>query len=202
LLRIVQEWEKKFIWNDFDEGEEIRKTIRAVKSYLYHAEKRFSREEDFFHLRGQDNILRYRPIDKMVIRVHEKDRLFETLARIAAARIAGCETIVSLPPDLQNPVVRFLSSHEGEQLMEGVTTVTQEDKDLAEMIPQIGRIRYAASDRVEDKVIIASAKTGFYIARVPVMMEGKIELLQYYRQQSICNSYHRYGNLGERALLK
>ena len=27
-----------------------------------------------------------------------------------------------------------------------------------------------------------------------------IELLQYYQQQSICNNYHRYGNLGDRAL--
>lgn len=32
------------------------------------------------------------------------------------------------------------------------------------------------------------------------MMEGSIELLQYYRQQSICHHYHRYGNLGERAI--
>jgi RHH-type proline utilization regulon transcriptional repressor/proline dehydrogenase/delta 1-pyrroline-5-carboxylate dehydrogenase len=32
-----------------------------------------------------------------------------------------------------------------------------------------------------------------------VRMEGRIELLHYYRQQSICHDYHRYGNLGERA---
>ena len=30
-------------------------------------------------------------------------------------------------------------------------------------------------------------------------LEGSIELLQYYQQQSICHNYHRYGNLGERA---
>jgi RHH-type proline utilization regulon transcriptional repressor/proline dehydrogenase/delta 1-pyrroline-5-carboxylate dehydrogenase len=30
-------------------------------------------------------------------------------------------------------------------------------------------------------------------------MEGRIELLHYFQQQSICDSYHRYGNLGERA---
>jgi hypothetical protein len=28
-------------------------------------------------------------------------------------------------------------------------------------------------------------------------LEGSIELLQYYQQQSICHNYHRYGNLGE-----
>ena len=38
------------------------------------------------------------------------------------------------------------------------------------------------------------------IGRTPVSMEGRIELLQYFRQQSICHNYHRYGNLGDRAL--
>jgi RHH-type proline utilization regulon transcriptional repressor/proline dehydrogenase/delta 1-pyrroline-5-carboxylate dehydrogenase len=32
-------------------------------------------------------------------------------------------------------------------------------------------------------------------------MEGRIELLHYVINQSICDSYHRYGNLGDRALL-
>jgi RHH-type proline utilization regulon transcriptional repressor/proline dehydrogenase/delta 1-pyrroline-5-carboxylate dehydrogenase len=48
-------------------------------------------------------------------------------------------------------------------------------------------------------VFAAAAETGFYIARAPVLMEGRIELLQYYRQQSVCTNYHRYGNLGFRA---
>jgi len=53
---------------------------------------------------------------------------------------------------------------------------------------------------VSPDVFAAAAKTGFYIARAPVLMEGRIELLHYYRQQTICDEYHRYGNLGERAL--
>jgi RHH-type transcriptional regulator, proline utilization regulon repressor / proline dehydrogenase / delta 1-pyrroline-5-carboxylate dehydrogenase len=46
-----------------------------------------------------------------------------------------------------------------------------------------------------------AAETGFYIAKAPVLMEGRIELLHYFREQSLCNTYHRYGNIGERALL-
>jgi len=44
-------------------------------------------------------------------------------------------------------------------------------------------------------------KTVFY-SRSPVYMEGHLELLHYFRQQSICDNYHRYGNLGERGELK
>jgi len=64
----------------------------------------------------------------------------------------------------------------------------------------IDRIRYGAPERVPGKVFEAAAKTGFYISRTPVYMEGQIELLQYFQQQSICNNHHRYGNLGERSL--
>ena len=41
----------------------------------------------------------------------------------------------------------------------------------------------------------------FLHRRTPVYMDGRVELLQYFQQQSICDNYHRYGNLGDRALL-
>jgi len=47
----------------------------------------------------------------------------------------------------------------------------------------------------------AAAKKGFYIARAPVLMEGRIEMLHYCQNQSICDTYHRYGNLGDRSIL-
>ena len=63
------------------------------------------------------------------------------------------------------------------------------------------RIRYAAPDRVPETVLEAAARRGAYIARSPVLMEGRIELLHYVQNQSVCDNYHRYGNLGERSLV-
>lgn len=37
-----------------------------------------------------------------------------------------------------------------------------------------------------------------YIADHPVLVHGRIELMWYVVEQSICNNYHRYGNLGTR----
>jgi RHH-type proline utilization regulon transcriptional repressor/proline dehydrogenase/delta 1-pyrroline-5-carboxylate dehydrogenase len=48
----------------------------------------------------------------------------------------------------------------------------------------------------------AAAEKGLTISRHPVHMEGRLELLHYLRQQTVCNNYHRYGNLGERDLAK
>jgi RHH-type proline utilization regulon transcriptional repressor/proline dehydrogenase/delta 1-pyrroline-5-carboxylate dehydrogenase len=61
------------------------------------------------------------------------------------------------------------------------------------------RIRYAGRDRVPAEVRRAAAATGQWIADVPVVAAGRIELLWYLREQSISHDYHRYGNLGRRA---
>ena len=68
-----------------------------------------------------------------------------------------------------------------------------------EMTIDIKRIQDAAVATAK-AVLTAAATTGFYIARSPVLMEGRIEMLHYIVNQSICDDYHRYGNLGDRAL--
>jgi RHH-type proline utilization regulon transcriptional repressor/proline dehydrogenase/delta 1-pyrroline-5-carboxylate dehydrogenase len=200
LLILAEQWQQKLECGEFEGLEsDIGRTVCALKSYLYQAEQEFSRETDYFHLRGQDNILRYLPVGKVVVRLHEKDSLFETLARVAAAQITACRLIISAPNSLHNAVTQFLYAEEGRRLVGKHPLLRETDDDLVGKIPEIDRIRFAAPDRVPHELLIAAAKTGFYIARSPVMMEGRIELLHYYRQQSICHTYHRYGNLGERA---
>jgi RHH-type proline utilization regulon transcriptional repressor/proline dehydrogenase/delta 1-pyrroline-5-carboxylate dehydrogenase len=201
ILRLAQEWEQKIKWGQLAEyREDLYRSGRAVKSYLFHMETKFSREEDYFHLRGQDNILRYLSAGHVVVRLAEGDSLFDVIARIAAAKISGCRPTVSIPSGMSNPVTAFLFSGEGKRLLDGEEIVFQADEALVEMMGAVDRIRYAAPDRVPDAVFAAAAVTGFYISRTPVAMDGRLELLQYYRQQSICDNYHRYGNLGERGI--
>ncbi len=214
LLRLAQEWKLKLDWTRGEGqaamgepadcrafGQDIQMTIRAIRSYLHHLEQEFGQENDYFHLRGQDNILRYLPIGTVMVRLHENDSLFEVLARIAAVRISGCQLMLSIPEGLKNGVTAFLRGKEGKRIVGDASVVDQSDDAVIEMIPRIRRIRYADPDRVPAKVFEAAAKTGFHIARTPVMMEGRIELLQYFQQQAVCDSYHRYGNLGERTII-
>ena len=200
LLKLTRQWRQALDESDFAEIEsDIKKTLQAIKSYLFHVEREFSRELDYFHLRGQDNILRYLPVGTVVVRLHEDDTVFETLARIAAAIISGCRLRISIPQDLDVRATRFLQSDSGEEFIADQIVVHETDEELIDSIAEIQRIRYAAPERVPREVLRAAAETGFYIARAPVMMDGRVELLHYYRQQSICDNYHRYGNLGERA---
>ncbi len=202
LLRMALEWRRKLLWGKLaDPGDDLRKTIRAIKSYLYRWEEEFGVEKDYFHLRGQDNIHRYRPLGTIGIRLHEADSLFDTLARIAGAWIAGSIPVVSIPEDLDNTVTAFLASTEGKDILGRAPVRRQSDDALIASIPLLDRIRYAAPNRVPADVLAAAAEKGFYIARTPVLMEGRVELLHYVQNQSICNTYHRYGNLGERTVL-
>ena len=201
LLRIVQTWRRKIHWGRMIEFKtDLTKTIRAVKSYLYWWEQEFSREKDYFHLRGQDNILRYLPVGTVLVRVHPDDSLFDILGRIAAVRISGCKLVVSIPPGMNGRIMEFLMGRHGKAFSGDVPLEKQSDQDLIGSIPEVQRIRYAAADRVPDGVFQFAAETGFHISRTPVLMEGRIELLQYFQEQSICSNYHRYGNLGERGL--
>lgn len=202
MLLMAREWEVKIRWGQLPEyRKDLKKIIRAVQSYLYHAERRFEKQMDYFHLRGQDNILRHLPVGKVVIRVHDQDSLFEVLARVAAARISGCTPILSIPDGLANAVIDFLGTTAGKGILEQTELVYQDDQALIDSIPRVQRIRYSTTDRVPASVFEAASRTGFYISHTPVMMDGRIELLQYYRQQSICSNYHRYGNLGDRAIV-
>ena len=79
--------------------------------------------------------------------------------------------------------------------------IEEDDAQLAEAIRagRVERVRYAAPDRVPDEIRVAAAGALQYIADTPVSAHGRIELLWYFREQSISHVYHRYGNLGLRA---
>ena len=200
LWRLAQEWQQKLAWGELEDVRvDLDKGTHAIRSYLYHEERDFSQEKDYFHLRGQDNGVRYLPVGKVVVRLHHEDGLFDVLARIAATLISGCRLVISIPSGMDNGVTAFLLGQEGKKLLGEAPVVFESDEDLIQNIPETGRIRCGAPERVSYGLYREAAKKGLYIARSKVMMEGRIELLQYFREQSISHDYHRYGNLGERA---
>ncbi len=201
LLELMDEWLIALKNKTFDANEtEILKLISAVKNYHYTFDTEFAGEKDYFHLRGQNNILKYRPTGRVLIRLHKQDTLFETLARVAAAIVSGCTPVISIPTELKNDVVSFFDKIDGKKFIGKTDILCQKDRELIAMMERVERIRYAARDRVPKEVAKAAASRGFYISSTHVVMEGRIELLQYLREQSICYDYHRYGNLGEKAV--
>jgi RHH-type proline utilization regulon transcriptional repressor/proline dehydrogenase/delta 1-pyrroline-5-carboxylate dehydrogenase len=179
--------------------EEVSRVIAAIGSYDRCVSEEFGETHDHFRLVGQDNLRRYRPVREIRIRLHPDDTLFELYARVAAAKAVGCRITVSSPPDA-GVAGRALLEDLTEPWAGAIEFVEETEAMLAEVVrtSQTDRVRYAAPDRTAPEIFAAVQESGLFVARTPVLAEGRIELLWYLREQSISCDYHRYGNLGKR----
>ena len=173
---------------------------RVCVNYERAWREEFSREMDDFRLLGQDNLRRYLAFAEVVVRVTPQDSWYEILARIVAARVTGARVIVSLDqkcPTVWPDQLELWTESWGGQL----ECVFEHDEALGDHLAQPGmvRVRYADRSRVPTGVRRVATQQGTWIADVPVVGEGRVELLWYLREQTISNDYHRYGNLGLRA---
>ncbi len=146
----------------------------ASDSYHYFYENYFSHDHDPVHLIGEDNILRYIPKDNCVIRIQETDNQQDILKIKSAADITGCHIHISLYNEESN-----------EQL---IVYVRSEKVQL---------VRFLNEPSLSLRIALADEGCETLIA--PVISNGRVELLHYLKEQSICTDYHRYGNLGERS---
>ena len=180
--------------------EEISRVVAAIGSYDRSVRDEFGKVHDHFRLVGQDNLRRYLPLGEIRIRLHPDDSFFELFARVAAAKAAGSRITVSSAPGARPPGLALLDELT-EPWAGAIEFVEETDAELSEVIREAwtDRVRYAAPDRVPAEIFSAARESGLFLARAPVLAEGRIELLWYLREQSISHDYHRYGNLGPRA---
>lgn len=179
--------------------DEVQRVTGAVADYEEAQRIEFGEEHDHFRLIGQDNIRRYLPVRELRIRVTEQDSVFEILARVCAAKIVGCRTTLSFPIGYDAEFVALLDELTYDWA--GALELVEECDDALSAAIRDGHthcVRYASADRVPEVVRVGAADTGVYIVDEPVLSVGRLELLWYVEEQSICNNYHRYGNLGAR----
>ena len=172
----------------------------AIPSYDEAASIEFLVSHDHSQRLGEDNLRRYLPIHELRIRVAPHDTFFDVVARVAAAAAVGCRITVSLPVDAARADVQWLDERT-DSWGGAIEFVEESNETLATLIrqQQTERIRYAGPDRVPANVRQTAAEQGFFLASTPVYHTGRIELLNYLQEQSLCHQYHRYGNLGNRA---
>jgi len=159
----------------------------------------FSLEHDDVRLLGQDNLRRSLPFAAVRVRIVPADSWFDVVARVAAARVTGARVIASFaagcPAAWRETLDEWTFAWAaGIELLDETDDAVAAGLDHGDV-----RLRYAARDRVPSVVRRAAAATGRWIADVPVVSAGRVELLWYLREQSISHDYHRYGNLGRRA---
>ncbi len=175
----------------------------ALIDYDQFANAEIRQKHDTLRLIGQDNFRLYQPMTHLRIRVSSSDSLLCILARAAAVIAVGGRATLSHADGVQEDLLRLLEALTREWAAD-LEFVEESDDELVEAIRegQVDRVRYASPASVPLAVRKAAEEQFIYIADAPVSPSGRVELLWYVREQSLCVDYHRYGNLGFRAIEK
>ncbi len=198
LAKLASRWDTDSRFASY--SDDIAKLQAALQSYMQNKEKEFSVERDFFKLRGEDNIFRYLKLNSVAIRVCEGDGLFDSMARILAAKVCGVQVRVSLESEMMDTVSQFLFRYSPKILGDGDIIKRESESDFCRCFAQVDRIMYSDASKISDTIYESAAQELKFIVRNPPLMEGRLELLNFHEEQSISHSYHRYGNLGARGI--
>ncbi len=178
----------------------MEKTLATAGNFAYWLEKEFLTEHDYARVRGENNIIRYLPVKSVLLRFEENDTLYTMLSSVAAAKMAGAQLHISIPRAPVNEALIWLRDNSA-LLLEKEESLAEEDEEaLLGSMAQAERIRFLRPGNVSESLYEQAAGSAFYIASEPFIGHGRIELMHYFIEQSISNSYHRYGNLGLQGL--
>lgn len=134
-------------------------------------ETRFSAERDPSQLFCEANVSKYRPLERIAVRIGPNADSFE-VDRVKAA-IDRCGV----------PIVAWSSPEE-------------EDADLfANKLADLNIERIRVIGDVESPILDMAGKHNIHVASAPVVMNGRYELLHYLREQAVSRTLHRFGNL-------
>ena len=158
-------------WHPVDTGltdDEWLNAARTSDDTAWHA--RFGVEHDPSALFCESNILRYRPLPRVALRV-EADAVPRAVARVRAAA-ARCG-------------VALVESH----------AAGEASGAFADRLDTLNVQRIRVVGTCSRDLQAAANQAGVHVADDPVTADGRIELLHYLREQTVTRTLHRYGNL-------
>lgn len=178
----------------------LEKMIETTNDFVYWLDTHFNIEHDYSHIRGESNIIRYLSVKSVLFRFEDNDSLYEMTSSIAAAKMVGAKLYISVSPNADSEAIKYLDDNKDELLDKDDIFVYEDENALVDAMLKVERIRFLKPENVSPWIYEAVADSALYIASEPFVENGRIELMHYFIEQSISNSYHRYGNLGLRGL--
>ena len=158
-------------WHPADTGLSDDEWLAAAQASDDDASRaEFGVEHDPSRLFCESNILRYRPLPRIALRV-ESDAASRDVKRVQAA-----------------------ASRCGVPLLESRAA----DETTAEFANRLGSLavqRVRVVGACSPELRAAANEAGVHIADDPVTADGRIELLHYLREQALTRTTHRYGNV-------
>jgi len=177
-------------------NDECEAALRHMCHFTHWYEVEFLKEHDYAHIRGESNIIRYLPVKSVLLRIEENDELDEILTTIMAIKMIGAQLHISIPRKSRKAELIWLESKQNSFIGKEDSFARDDEDALIEKIPEVQRVRFLHPDNVSQNIYNSIAYKAIYIASENFVSHGRLELMHYFIEQSISNSYHRYGNLG------
>ena len=170
----------------------LMRLTAAAKSYAYWWNKEFSIEHDPSQVHGETNHFRYRARPWHLVRVIDDGLdLIETAAlALTACLTTGTNLEFSIGKE-NDSLHRFL-----QQLQP--MSFSHKIESIEEMADRLGMLRGGTMRLIGDydPAVIAPEKIGnIPIVRSEILANGRVELLNYLKEQSVTEIVHRYGNI-------
>lgn len=143
--------------------------LRAHESFRGTWQTRFGRDNDPTGLRSERNLLRYRPLTGVVVRLGDSSSDEREILE-AAAVISGTPVTWSIP-------------------------ALESDEELAARLPSTGAERLRLLAPASPELLRAAHSHGIAVDRAPVTDAGEIELPHWLKEQAVSVTRHRHGRL-------
>jgi RHH-type transcriptional regulator, proline utilization regulon repressor / proline dehydrogenase / delta 1-pyrroline-5-carboxylate dehydrogenase len=166
--------------------------LNSTHDYLKAYRQYFSQFSDPSQILGQENYTLYKPIAELRLFCQEQDSILDIYRIIAACLICNSPLKIVIAPESHKKTMldtlslshMSISPTEKDHFPQGFLKTTE------------GRNRFISP--LPDIWLASAAKKFAFVQANPVFASGRLELLHYLRASSVSDTYHRYGNLGNK----
>lgn len=174
----------------------LKSAIAMAKSYAYYKKSEFTQAKDYVNIRGEENLFSYTKIKNIAYRVSEEDSLDSVLGIILGANVLDIPLSISFDAYKEIDFIKQVLSSAKLK----ATLIAQSEQDFVKSIERFERVRYMGKVSRDSAIYKAAAACAKIVINTKPLINGRFELLYYHNEKSLSISYHRYGNLGIRAL--
>ena len=165
----------------------------ALGSYLYNLEHFFNKQEDPSAITGQENYLKYSPVNKVLFFVRGSEEYLDIYRVISAAKVCNSPIeVVCTESSAQKYKLDELQ-------LEGFTLTVASEEEQIRLLGEADAAKIRVIHSIPQEWQEKAAEKFVSLQPNPVYSSGRLELLNYLKSTSVSDNFHRYGNLGSKS---
>jgi RHH-type proline utilization regulon transcriptional repressor/proline dehydrogenase/delta 1-pyrroline-5-carboxylate dehydrogenase len=176
------------------EPDEWERLEAAARSDAYWWASQVGAEQDWAAIFCESNLLRYRPLPNLVIRVAPGAGLRDVARALMASVRAGATPLLSMSTTSWSAWdgrehLHALAARAGSQL------VVEEPDTLIARLQALGESAVARVRLLGHEPPLLVLEPHVHVDSRPPVLLGQVELLRYVREQTVSRTLHRFGNV-------